>query len=273
MDNLNQNKKDKKEWTVMKLFKETFNQFPMGEVVKSERPDFIVNTMHGKRIGIELTELKYERKDTEFNMRAHEDFLSQIMSKAQEIFEKSSDMTLVVDVHFTDSIAPEIVTQPKGDNALLISMGLAECIARIVSDNLPESTGKHYVVDRNSKYGDVNLPVAIEAMHISNVTGRMGDALWYASISTRVKPISIESIAQRIEDKDIKLQNYDRTCDQQWLLIIQNSFLMSSGYDPVAAERALRHRYRTLFDRVFVIERSAARVSELSVIRRINSSH
>ncbi|MCQ2229530.1 MAG: hypothetical protein MJZ13_07280 [Bacteroidales bacterium] len=272
MDNKNQSKKDRKEWTIMNLFMESFSQFPIGDVEKSERPDFIVTTRQGKRIGIELTELKYERKDTEFNMRAHEDFLSQIMLKAQEIFESKSKLTLVVDAHFADSIAPEIVQQPSCENAQLISNGLTEAIVRIIEDNLPEATGKHYIVDRNSKYGDINLPSMIESIHISNVTGRM-EALWYASISTRVKPLTVDSIVQRIKDKDIKLRGYDKTCDQHWLLIIQNSFLMSSHYDPVAVQHALKHRYRTLFKRIFVFERSSATVSELNLIHRINSSH
>lgn len=272
MDQSIQSKKDRKEWTIMNLFMESFNQFPIGDVEKSERPDFIVKTRNGKRIGIELTELKYERKDTEFNMRAHEDFLSQIMLKAQNIFEQRNNLALVVDVHFADSIAPDIVQQPSGEKALLISNGLAEAIVKIVEDNLPEATGKHYIVDRNSKYGDINLPLVIETIHITNVTGRI-ESLWYASISTRVKPLTVDSIVQRIDDKDIKLNGYDKTCDQQWLIIIQNSFLMSSNYDPVAAQRALKHRYRSLFNRIFVFERSLANVNELSLIHRINSSH
>ncbi len=273
MDNTNQHKKDRREWTIMNLFMEHYNQFPIGDVEKSERPDFIVQTLKGKRIGIELTELKYERNDTEFNMRAHEDFLSHIMHIAEEKYTQNNNLTLVVDVHFADTIAPDIIQQPTEENAQLISNGLAESIARIVSDNLPEATGKHYIVDRNSKYGDMNLPSMLEAIHITNVTGRMDEALWYASISTRVKPITVDSIAQRIADKDHKLQGYDNTCQQQWLVIIQNSFLMSSQYDPVAAQRALRHRYRSRFNRIFVFERSSAMVNELNVIHRINTSY
>lgn len=269
MESLNQNKKDRREWTVMSLFRNNFVQFPIGEISKSERPDFIVDCRNGKRIGIELTELKYERKDTEFNMRAYEDFLSRIMLHALDIFSASSQLNLVVDVHFYDSIAPELVQPSVDEHAGLICNGLSESIARIVIDNLPESTGKHYVVDRNSKYGDINLPSMIEAIHISNITGRMEEPLWYASISTRVKPLSVDSIVQRIVDKDEKILGYDKSLDQQWLLIIQNSFLMSAHYDPVAAMRALRHRYCSRFNRIFVFERSSASVNELKVIRRI----
>ncbi|MCQ2227993.1 MAG: hypothetical protein MJZ01_08830 [Bacteroidales bacterium] len=272
MENRNIQKKERREWTVMNLFAESYAQFPIGEIEKSEMPDFIVKTIKGQRIGIELTELKYERKEKEFNMRAHEDFLSTIMIDAENIFASLSDQKLVVDVHFSDSIAPEIVQQPSGEQAQLISRGLSETIARIVNENMPESTGKHYIVDRTSKYGDMNLPHMIETMHITNVTGRMEEPLWYASISTRVKPLSVESIVQRIDDKDHKLANYDKTCDKQWLIIIQNSFLMSSKYDPVVVQRALRHRYSTIFDKVFVFERSEAKVSELNLIRRINTS-
>lgn len=266
--NVNQSKKDRREWTIMNLFAESCSCFPIGKVEKSECPDFIVTTEQ-KRVGIELTELKYERRDKEFNMRAHEDYLSGIMLRAQTIYDKKHELVLVVDVHFSDNIAPEIVMSPDSDDADLLRVGLSESIAKIVEDNLPEATGKKYIVDRMSKYGDINLPKVIEAVHITNVTGRMSDALWYASISTRVKPLSVESIAQRIDDKNHKMLKYDNTCDEQWLLIIQNSFLMSSQYDPVMVKRALKHRYSSRFKRIFVFERSEGRVTELNVIRKI----
>lgn len=264
MDNSNQAKRDKREWTIMNLFASCYNLFPIGLTTKSERPDFILKT-EKKKIGIELTELKYERKDTEFNMRAHEDFLSEIMASAQSLFEKDNDDKLVVDVHFSDNIGPSVLLEHGAEAGQLFRQGIANSIVKIVLDNLPESTGKKYIVDRNSKYGDINLPLIIEAIQITNVTGRMDDALWFASISTRVKPISVESISQRIKDKDRKIENYDQTCDEHWLVIIQNSFLMSSSYDPVAAERALRHHYRSKFKRVFVFERSEAKVTPLNI--------
>lgn len=269
MENTNQQKRDRREWTIMSLFASAYSSFPIGQLEKSERPDFIVNACNGKRIGIELTELKYERNDTEFNMRAHEDFLSEIMIGAQQIFERTSALTLVVDVHFSDQIAPLVAMQKTDNEAILIKTGLSETIARIVTENQPESTGKKYVVDRRSKYGDINLPSFIEAINIANVCGRMDEPLWFASISTRVKPLSVASIAQRIADKDEKIRNYDTHCQQMWLVIIQNSFLMSSNYDPVAAERALKHRYRSRFDRVFVFERSESRVRLLNIIRKL----
>lgn len=259
--NQNQIKKDKREWTIINLFSSAYEQFPIGELEKSERPDFILTTKN-KRIGIELTELKYERGDTKFNMRAHEDFLSDIMDNALSIYAKHKNLCLVVDVHFADSIAPLCINTGI-DDAKLIKQGLSESISRIVIDNLPEATGKHYKVDRTSKYGDVNLPSMIDAINISNVTGRQAEPLWFASISTRVKPLTVESISQRIHNKDEKLDGYDTSCDSQWLVIIQNSFLMAEKYDPVAAARALRHHYHSRFDQVFVFERSEAHVTPL----------
>ncbi|MBP5366632.1 MAG: hypothetical protein J6Y82_12070 [Bacteroidales bacterium] len=262
-DNSNQAKRERREWTIMNLFASSYNLFPIGVITKSECPDFILKT-EKKRIGIELTELKYERTDTQFNMRAHEDFLSAIMFDAQEIFERQSCLRLVVDVHFSEKIGPAVLLEPGVQEGILIRKGLSESISRIVIDNLPEATGKKYIVDRTSKYGDINLPMMIESIHIINVSGRMDESLWYASISTKVKPISVESISQRIKDKDGKLAKYDKQCDEQWLVIIQNSFLMSSLYDPVAAQRALKHHYKSKFNRVFVFERSEAKVTTLN---------
>ncbi len=265
----NQAKRDRREWTIMNLFAAAYEALPLGTTTKSERPDFVHVTQRGRRIGIELTELKYERRESEFNMRAHEDFLAEIMNEACRTFSLHYAHCLVVDVHFSDKIAHLVATQPWNDEARLMQNGLSESIARIVEENLPEATGKKYIVDRTSKYGDINLPNCIEAIHIINVSGRFDEPLWYASISTRVKPLSVESIAQRIGDKDAKLAGYDHTCDENWLVIIQNSFLMSSHYDPVAAQRALVHKYRTHFNRVFVFERSEQKVARLNILRRL----
>ena len=271
--NINQQKKDKREWAIMNLFVQSCSAVPIGEIEKSESPDFIVvsGRENGKerRIGIELTELKYERQDTGFNMRAHEDYLSGLMEEAETIFRRSSDMTINVDVSFSDSIAPLILGEKADDTATLRKTALAETIAKIVLENLPEATGKSYWVDRRYKYGDMNLPQHIERIKISNVCGRQDESMWNAGIWTRVKPLTIESVMQRIRDKDTKLRHYNKTCDEQWLVIIQNSFLMSSQYDPHEAFRALKHRYRSSFKRIFVFERSEAKVYELNIIRKI----
>lgn len=270
----NAQKKDKREWTVMNLFVQSYRNFPtIAEISKSERPDFIVDTPKG-RIGVEVTELKYDRDDHEFNMRAHEDYLNQLMISAQEkymVADKDSELPLVVDVQFSERISPLVAPcdHKETDRAELMPLGLAEEIAAIVADNLPMATGKQYVVDRTSKYGDLHLPMLVERILITNVSGVLKDHLWYASISTRVKPLSIESVSQRIKDKDKKLEGYATDCKEQWLLIVQNSFLMSAHYDPIAADRALRHKYPTRFDKVLVFERSQAKVSELKILKEL----
>lgn len=274
MESVNQCKRDKREWTIMSLFQQSYSLFPIGEVRKSECPDFIVSTMsrsgRERKIGIELTELKYERTDERFNMRAHEDYLSRIMDMALSYYLKHRDLVLNVDVHFSDSISPLILGSGDDDaGAQLLRTALAETIARIVLGNVPESTGKRYEVDRRYKYGDLNLPQHVESIAITNVTGRQEEQLWYASMSTHVKPLSVASVAQRIKDKDAKMSHYDTSCDELWLVIIQNSFLMSRAYDPVTAQRALEHRYRTRFNRVFVFERSEARVTPLQIMRKM----
>lgn len=262
--NHNQDKKDRREWNIMKLFSQGCPMFPIGDVKKSERPDFLVKTA-SKLIGIELTELKYERRDREFNMRAHEDFLEEIMTASQSLFELQSKLTLIVDVHFNDNIGPAVNMDNSCHDAMLFKQGISETIAKIVSENIPESTGICFEIDRRYKYGYENLPTMIDSVRVTNVMGRLPESLWYAGISTRVKPLSVESISQRIKAKDKKLESYNANCTDNWLVIIQNSFLMSSKFDPLAAARALKHRYKTKFDRVFVFERAEMSVTLLNV--------
>jgi len=255
--NHNQEKKDRREWAVMQLFRSSCSFFPLGMVEKSERPDFLLYSDAGIT-GIELTELKYERKDKEFNLRAHEDFLSEIMSEAQTVFEAQSHLKLVVDVHFKNDIGPAITL---GQDCL--KQGLIELIAHIVMENTPEATGIEYLIDRTSKYGHLYLSSKIESIYIKNMTGRFEEGLWYAGISTKVKPLSVASISQRLVAKNEKLPFYNSDCNEFWLIIIQNSFLMSSFYNPLTAREALRHLYQSDFDKVFVFERSNGEVTLL----------
>lgn len=257
----NQEKKDKREWGVIKMFRSCYSSFPLGDLAKSEAPDFLLQN-GDKLIGIELTELKYEREDKEFNLRAHEDFLSSLMEEAQKIVAQKCDLQLVVEVLFLDEISP-VVSMVDERARDLIRKGLAEQVASMVIENLPEATGLKFTIDRTSKYGHVNLPPKIKSINIHNVTGRWKEGLWYGAISTKVKPLTIASVSQRLMDKNKKMKKYNKACDEQWLVIIQNSFLMSSDYNPMSAHDALSHLYFSDFDRVYVFERSEGRVSLL----------
>lgn len=256
----NQEKKDKKEWAIINMFRSSYSSFPIGSVEKFEAPDFLLKH-DGKTIGIELTELKYERGDKLFNLRAHEDFLTLLMDEAMGIVEKECPFQLVVEVLFSEEISPTVL-MVDAEAQILIRNGLAEEVAQIVKENLPEGTGMRYKVDRTSKYGYHKLPSKILSITIHNVTGRWQESLWYAAIATKVKPLSISSVSQRLLAKNCKLKKY-MPCDEQWLIIIQNSFLMSSSYNPLTAKKALSHCYKSNFDKVFVFERSEGSVTLL----------
>ena len=133
--------------------------------------------------------------------------------------------------------------------SILIHDGFKEAITRIVMDNVPESTGQRYIVDRSSKYGYQNLPSKIEAIYIKNVTGRMDEGLWYAGISTKVEAAVGGECDPAHRLQNSKLEHYNHSCKKTWLIIIQNSFLMSSQYDAQSAYRALHHHYVSLLTR------------------------
>ena len=206
----NQEKKEKREWAVINMFRSCYSSFPLGTVEKSESPDFLLRSGESL-IGIELTELKYERGDKLFNLRAHEDFLTSLMEDAQKIVEATCKFKLIVEVLFSDEISPTVLTVDD-ESRLLVRQGLAESIAKIVDENLPESTGVKYKVDRTSKYGYHALHPKILSITITNVTGRWYESLWYAAIATKVKPLSISSVSQRIVAKNYKLRKYNPIC-------------------------------------------------------------
>ena len=79
--------------------------------------------------------------------------------------------------------------------------------------------------------------------------------------------MSVASVCGRINDKDEKIVHY-APLDEQWLIIVQNSFLMSSLYNPDDVKTALNHKYRSRFDRIFVFERSEGTVTELKIEKK-----
>jgi hypothetical protein len=62
-----------REWEYLQRFRENFADFPEGEVVSSEHPDFLIKTQ-SRRIGIELTEYHVQEPDEGWGspMRARE---------------------------------------------------------------------------------------------------------------------------------------------------------------------------------------------------------
>jgi len=51
--------KTSEEWVVMRYFREKYEDFPKGRLVKSESPDFILKQGPKKQTGIEITRLDY----------------------------------------------------------------------------------------------------------------------------------------------------------------------------------------------------------------------
>ena len=265
----NQEVKDRKEWAVINMFRSCYSSFPIGKLEKSESPDFLLhcdNNGKSRLVGIELTELKYERGDKLFNLRAHEDFMVLLMEDARKIVEAQCQDKLIVEVLFSEEVSPTVLMVDQ-EAQMLIRQGLAEEVAKVVLDNIPEATGMKYKVDRTSKYGYHALHSKIVSVSIQNVTGRWYESLWYAAIATKVKSLSISSVSQRLMAKDCKLKKYNPACYEQWLVIIQNSFLMSSTYNPLTAQKALAHTYHSNFDKVFVFERSEGSVTPLALVR------
>ena len=110
--------------------------------------------------------------------------------------------------------------------------------------------------------GSLSISLGPLGSHVELARGAdAADAVWLNG-----KPLSVESVTQRIASKNSKLEHYNHSCKKTWLIIIQNSFLMSSQYDAQSAYRALHHHYVSLFDKVFVFERGESLVTELPLI-------
>ena len=93
----------KEEKDILEQFKKSYEFFPEGEVKKSERPDFLIQTVENK-IGIELTEIfqdsykghsKYQQRSSDRHK-----FTEKLILELQ----KFVDFTFHITIHFSDFV-------------------------------------------------------------------------------------------------------------------------------------------------------------------------
>ena len=231
----------------VELFKNTYNNFPAGEILadeKQERPDIIIATPQGK-IGVEITSLHNDK------LKQKESECEQAVLAARKIYEKKNLPNLHVSVHIGGKNSFNRATRNK----------FATAIANLVAANIP-LPGKYSEVENS--WNDPNqFPYEINSICIYRYSWSDKN-IWTAPSAGFYREHFIEDLQRVISEKDLKLNGYSQDCKEQWLLVVAENSSPSTFFDP--SEITVNHVYKSAFAKVFIMEMFKVKLFELKLV-------
>jgi hypothetical protein len=236
----------KSETFVFEYFKENYKDFPEGQVIYQDKPDYLIKTFT-KLIGVEITEAVIDPKElSRYRLRVSitDDILDQLKDKLPFTF--CIDVDLKKDVNLSLKKKREVISE-------LIDLCCKECISlqNLEFYNVWDfgSPIENFPVDIQNQIlaqGYRNLPDGILEISL----GRYDDVgkSWNSASTAIVAPnFNFEKLKPILKKKEIKLRDYTK-CDEHWLLI-WGSGLPDSYYSKVQ----INYSVETEFNKIFFV--------------------
>lgn len=109
---------------------------------------------------------------------------------------------------------------------------------------------------------DVAQGTGVAAVHIYR-SNAVKSGSWFSMRGGWAVPLPPEAIQKALDDKEAKLTSYRKKADVVWLGL---TVLGTASSKFLVSEAAVRTRYRSSFDRAFLVDLSRERVHELSLV-------
>jgi hypothetical protein len=244
--------KKARERAYLERFRENFADFPEGEVVSFEHPDFLIETQ-SRRIGIELTEYHVREPDEGWGspMRAREGTEDKVLRTASAQYQSKGLPTVAVHVHWNSH---QVFSSRR-------VQGLAADLADLVQEHLPEP-GHETAIRHRHHPAWRSLPQEMTSLSIDrriNFSRNSWTSVRGASVPTLTPP----ELQQIMRTKEAKVLSYRQQCREVWLLIVARGFEPSTHVD--IGSEVESYRYESGFDRVFFLHHANESVAELHV--------
>lgn len=234
---------DKKQLEILLVnyFRVCYEDFPKGQLIPSESPDFIIKMKNRHEIGIELTRLNPASKiiPDEYQV-AQIQVKEKIIGLSQDLFEKSSSLKLFVKFLFSDtkeiseerqmSVAVQAVNLIR--KAVIGKSGDSFFSVTIPVESLPEGLDGILIV---------NHPV----MEIS---------AWERANNLGVSNDVVDDIRRAIHKKDEKLLRLyqKQRLNYYWLLITTDRLHGAKSFN--LPEKIMNHEFHSEFQHVFLFD-------------------
>ncbi len=244
-----------REQAYLQRFRENLVDFPEGEVVPSEHPDFLIKAQP-RWIGIELTE--YVQKPDEDGgspMRAQERTEDKVLLTASRQHQ-SKDLPPVV-VH--------VLWHPHEALGRRRIQELAAALAGLVQRHLPE-TGHSVTIRRRRHPAWRSLPQEVAYLSVDRRIGFSKNS-WTSVRAAWVPTLTSPKLQKLMRNKEAKVPSYRQQCREVWLLIVARGLEPSTHVD--LGPEVEGYWFESGFDRAFFLHHANKYVAELRVRRRV----
>jgi hypothetical protein len=241
-----------RERAYLERFRENFADFPEGEVVSFEHPDFLVKAKP-RWIGIELTEYHVQEPDKGRGspMRALEGTEDKVLRTASEQYQSKGLSPVVVSVLWHPHQALDRRRIPE----------LAADVANLVQEHLPE-TGHSVTIRGRLHAARRSLPQEVASLTVVCLKSISKNS-WTSVRGAFVPTLTPPELQQIMWNKEAKVPSYRQQCREVWLLIVARGFEPSTHVD--IGSEVESYRYESGFDRVFFLHHANEYVAELHV--------
>lgn len=200
-------------------FRESLADFPKGDIVVCEEPDFLV--VDGSRtIGVELTRVYREVGVAEQPLQEAESLHRRVCERAQSLFRSSSDAAIQVYVTFNSG---QRISSKRVD-------ALADFVAITVRSLDPKP-------DTSFAYGLDIASYDRLPPEITELTGwrlsRVSQTVWQPASAGFVPSLTRAVVEHAVAAKDECFEAYSKKADEVWLLLVADGFAISSMFDTV----------------------------------------
>lgn len=242
---------DKKQIEVLLInyFKSCYNEFPEGEIMPSESPDFLLEMNNKHHLGIELTRLNpcnaLPISDADKSEIQHRELL---IKKVRVLFEGSSHLNLFVKFLFSEK-------------KKMAREGLAEatsCVVNTMHELLRNKTGESFF--------KVSLPKSRLPDGLAQVVviyhPEMETSVWERSNNLGVSNDVLDDIEKAIVKKDKKLKLYQKQhLNYYWLLITTDRLRGIKSFN--LSNKILNNTFESSFQHVFLFDLIKSKVYKL----------
>jgi hypothetical protein len=240
-------KKKQRERAILDEFRKVCPDFPPGEIIDCESPDFLLPSTDGT-IGFEVTE--YIRGQTPRGgspLREREKFREKVVLRAQKLFEQRCIVPLNVIVHWLSRPTPKA-------NPEFLAASIADLVAAHVPTDTYQKMRLDAVALEGTRIEDQVLSISIWRLR---PTARNG----WAVMGGAFVGIPPDELQTAIDGKKAKVAPYRLKCDRVWLIIAAGLVHISSHAE--IHEEDLDHVFLTPFDRVFFYDWATSRCVSL----------
>ena len=231
------------------IFRNIFPDFPKGEIVSSEKPDFLVKG-ETKNFGIEISELHRDPSTNGIALQAQDELLKRICTKAEQIHDKKGILPVHVAIHFDHGfrLGKKHVT------------GLSNWIVEYIKNRTP-FIGE-IVQEEKFVHPSCDFPEAIWRIQIIGLSEEEKSVFW-SPHAISVLDIKPEQIQRTLDKKKALFQSYQAQAEEVWLLIPYEIGKPSTVFDPYETSKDCN--YESPFQKVFLMNCFMRSFSEISI--------